>query len=262
MLDAIAARPQPQGFARYIDPNLLHPDLVSEVERGMRVFRKFLDDVDTLGRKDLKQEGEIVTSEFIRQVLRPHVFTVTSEHEEILWRAVTEIPAGWGSATNLTPARELFEREMGILKDGLENRYEIEIVQIKRQEAPSVGRVTHHAPAPGSWPEIEIVFLSDERVEICSGSVRKTYNYAELGFEDRRNGKPNGAWTMLRDMANNTGTIARPPAGRTRANAQKRIEEIRERLRCHFNIQTDPIPFNGNTYQATFKISRRPSFDT
>lgn len=117
---------------------------------------------------------------------------------------------------------------------------------------------------PKSWQEIEIAFLSDERVEICSsGNSRKTCNYAELGFEDRRSGKPNRAWVALRELAHGTGTI--PTAkiqGKELAQLQKRIEEIREKLRGHFKIEADPIPFNGSVYQMSFKISRRPSFDT
>jgi len=116
--------------------------------------------------------------------------------------------------------------------------------------------------SPSSWPEIEITFLSDERVEICSGDARKTYNYSELGFEDRRNGRPNRAWIKLREMAENGGAIQSPRAGKDLSICQKRIEEIRKKLRNHFGIGTDPIPFNGNTYKASFKISCRPSFNT
>lgn len=116
--------------------------------------------------------------------------------------------------------------------------------------------------APHSWQEIELAFLSDERVEVYSGGNRKTFNYDELGFEDRRNGKQNSAWVMLRELAKKGGAMPRPQAGTPRAMAQKRIEEIREKLRKHFRIEADPIPFNGNTYQASFKIMCRPSFKT
>jgi hypothetical protein len=117
--------------------------------------------------------------------------------------------------------------------------------------------------APKSWQELEIAFLSDERVEICCGGTnRQTYNYAELGFQDRRNEKPNRAWVMLREIAEKKGTIPRPSPGKDRAKIQKRMEEIREKLLGRFNIEADPIPFNGNTYQASFKISCRASFET
>jgi uncharacterized protein YPO0396 len=56
--------------------------------------------------------------------------------------------------------------------------------------------------------------------------------------------------------------MARPTAGKGRATVQKRIEEIRERLCGRLGIEANPIPFNGHTYQASFKISCRPSFNT
>jgi len=114
---------------------------------------------------------------------------------------------------------------------------------------------------PLAWHEIEIAFLSDERVEIISGNDRQTYNFSELGFEDRRNGTQNSAWTMLLKLAETHGEMQQPPPGSRCATIQKRLEEIREALRNHFGIDGDPIPFNG-TYKASFKIGRRPSFET
>ena len=73
-----------------------------------------------------------------------------------------------------------------------------------------------------AWQEIEITFLSDHRVEICCGANRNTYNYGELGFQDRRSGKsqepkPTRAWVMLCGIAQQKGTLPRPPAGKNRA---------------------------------------------
>ena len=118
--------------------------------------------------------------------------------------------------------------------------------------------------SPVSWSEIEIAFLSDERVGICRGADtnRETLNYSELGFEDRRSGKPNRAWVTLREIARQRGAMLQPSAGKDRAMIQKRIEEIRQKLRGHFGIQADPIPFNGNRYQVSFKIDCRPSVET
>ena len=117
------------------------------------------------------------------------------------------------------------------------------------------------------WQEIEIAFLSDERVEIRSDRKRETYNYAELGFRDRRSGKgeepkPNRAWVTLREMAMHDGTLPRPSPGKERTMIQKRVEEIRKRLRHRFEIKADPIPFNGTVYKTSFKIACAPSFNT
>jgi hypothetical protein len=121
---------------------------------------------------------------------------------------------------------------------------------------------------PTGWHEVEITFLSVHRVTILSNDKNpKTYNYGELGFQDRRSGKgeeprPNRAWVMLCEMAKHGGTLPRPSPGKERTMVQKRIEEIRERLRGHFGIEGDPIPFNRNVYQTSFKINCGPSFNT
>jgi hypothetical protein len=116
---------------------------------------------------------------------------------------------------------------------------------------------------PRGWDELEIAFLSDERLQIrIRGGNPKTYNYAELGFEDRRSGKQNSAWLMLSRLAESRGVIKRPPQGQPRASDQKRIQEIRNWLQQWYKLEGDPIPFNGNNYVARFKINRRPAFDT
>jgi hypothetical protein len=125
------------------------------------------------------------------------------------------------------------------------------------------------APNPGKgetidaagWDGIEISFLSDERVQIRKGASTETRNYAELGFADHRNEKPNWAWAMLRDLAKVRGTMASAPADQDWPKVEKRMQEIRKVLRNHFAISTDPVPFvKGTGYQACFKIGCSPSF--
>jgi hypothetical protein len=117
-------------------------------------------------------------------------------------------------------------------------------------------------PGTLSWPDIEIRFLNDHYVQIFKGGkAGEVCNYPVLAFEDRRSGKQSLAWEMLLELARNNGMLPRKPAGTARANAEKRIEEIRERFRKYFDIKGDPIPFNGTNYQTSFKISLAPSFD-
>lgn len=63
------------------------------------------------------------------------------------------------------------------------------------------------AETGAGWASIEIKFLSDERLQIFKEGSSETRNYAELGFEDRRNGMPNQAWLTLRTLAMKRGTI-------------------------------------------------------
>lgn len=115
-----------------------------------------------------------------------------------------------------------------------------------------------------SWDTIEISFLSDERVQIRNGTSSETRNYNELGFADRRTGKPNLAWVTLRTMAEQNGIIGNG-ANLSAAwpKVEKRMQEIRRVLRKHFSIAVDPTPFVERTgYQACFKIGCSSSFRT
>jgi hypothetical protein len=112
-----------------------------------------------------------------------------------------------------------------------------------------------------AWEDIEIVFLSDERIQICNGVNRETRNYAEFGFADGRTENPNQAWKMLRALAVE-GVIRNPKdAGLPWPKVEKQIQEIRKILRKHFGISADPVPFVKDLgYKACFKIGLARSF--
>jgi hypothetical protein len=114
------------------------------------------------------------------------------------------------------------------------------------------------------WPEIEIEFLSDLRVQIRSGPQTETFNYGDLGFEDRRNGKPNRAWLLLRHLAESNGMIREAKEVQMPwPKVEKRVQEIRQFLRQYFGISSDPLPFaEGNGYRTRFQIVRARSYDT
>jgi hypothetical protein len=114
------------------------------------------------------------------------------------------------------------------------------------------------------WPDIEISFLSDERVQIRSGQQNETFNYGELGFVDRRDGKPRRAWILLRHLAESDGTIRDGTALQMSwPQVEKGIQEIRQLLRQHFGLSGNPLPFaEGNGYRALFRIVRARSYDS
>jgi hypothetical protein len=114
-----------------------------------------------------------------------------------------------------------------------------------------------------SWEEIEIRFLSEERVQIIAGKETRTLNYAEFGFEDGRSEKPNLAWIALRSMATLGGTIRQPNSAQDWSSVEKRMQEIRKVLRTHFSLSDDPLPFVEDVgYRACFKISLAQSFES
>jgi hypothetical protein len=136
-----------------------------------------------------------------------------------------------------------------------------ETAELAQQGPGSDGQSS--SPATANWDGVEIQFLSDERVQVRRGTTTQTFNYAEFGFEDSRNGKPNRAWLVLRILAELRGVIRQAAeAGQDWPKVEKRIREIRRVLRARFDISSDPIPFiEGTGYRATFKISCRPSYE-
>ncbi|MGA2581084.1 MAG: hypothetical protein ABSH24_34400 [Bryobacteraceae bacterium] len=112
------------------------------------------------------------------------------------------------------------------------------------------------------WEDIEISFLSDERVQINIGEWTETCNYAELGFSDNRSGKPNQGWGMLRALAVAGGTI--PNSARNSADfikMGKRIERVRKTLMKYFRIPSDPITLDPpKGYRCRFKIGCHSAF--
>jgi hypothetical protein len=117
---------------------------------------------------------------------------------------------------------------------------------------------------PQKWEDLEISFLSDERVQIISGGRTETRNYGELGFMDRRGGgKPNQGWGVLRALALARGTIHNSARNSKDFVAMgKRIERMRKTLMEHFGIASDPVPLDPvKGYCCRFKIGCASSFE-
>jgi len=150
----------------------------------------------------------------------------------------------------------------------IETRFEARYRHWLADALDQVGKLTPKPPQgslaiAANWEDVEISFLSDERVQILSGGQHQTFNYGELGFADRRNGKPNQAWVLLRHLAESDGTVRDATWARGDwSKVEKRIQEIRKHLRAHFRIDSDPLPFvEGTGYRARMKIRCAPSFE-
>jgi hypothetical protein len=115
---------------------------------------------------------------------------------------------------------------------------------------------------PADWDELEIRFLSDERIQIIAGRFTETMNYAEFGFEDSRSQKPNLAWIALRSLAEFGGTLRQTARDESWGSVEKRMQELRRIFRSRYALTSDPIPYiQGTGYKALFKIGCAPSFD-
>jgi hypothetical protein len=138
--------------------------------------------------------------------------------------------------------------------------------QIASREAPETNVIPRELGRLRieKWEDLEISFISDTRVQFRAGKEVATLNYEELGFVDRRSGTPNSAWVEFRNLAESNGNLRNTSNTRGPWPAvEKRIQEVRKRLRSCFGQKADPIPFvKGEGYCAQMKISCAHSFHT
>jgi hypothetical protein len=131
------------------------------------------------------------------------------------------------------------------------------------REALARRKHTKSAAGPTSWEEVDILFLSDERVQIWIAGKPETRNYDEMGFADQRNGTPSKSWSVLRILAQNQGMI--PVTGRSGkewAAIEKQIERTRKLLQKFFGISGDPLPLEKHVgYRLRCKVRFAPSSD-
>jgi hypothetical protein len=137
----------------------------------------------------------------------------------------------------------------------------------RRRERRKPGAELPSAPPPPeektTWEDITISFISDERVQVQNGTRVQTFNYAELGFADRRSGKPNQAWELLRALAETGGVIPNSVRnGYDFLSKEKQIQRLRSALKMHFGISSDPIPrYPDRGYVCRFTLKCAGSFD-
>ncbi len=113
-----------------------------------------------------------------------------------------------------------------------------------------------------AWSDLIIIFISEHRVQIQMPTGTETKNYAEMGFEDGRSGKPTKAWETLQELSGSNGSIEDVKSRHDRSELEKRIQKIRRILRSEFSMVDDPLPLVSDTYRSEFRILRSPSYYT
>jgi hypothetical protein len=97
---------------------------------------------------------------------------------------------------------------------------------------------------------------------VQAGADPQTYNYTEMGFEDKRTGKPNQEWALLRELAKERGEMAHGSRnGKDFMAKEKRMERMRKRLRTQLKIASDPILRDETGYHCRFKLRLAPAFE-
>lgn len=226
----------------------------------LRVFLVFVREASALVRRGLWSITELESEslEFLRR------FTISARSERGHHRdgtRISEMVSNWGGT--------LLERvERAFRESPLWQEYEEVLLMTAGATAVPCDppeKATSETLTETTWHDIEITFLSDLRVQVKVGQQPvQTRNYAEMGFEDRRSGKPNQAWGLLRAIAQANGFI--PNSVRDSKDfigMEKRLERMRRTLKSHFQIGSDPLLKEpGKGYCCQFKIGCAPAFGT
>jgi hypothetical protein len=168
------------------------------------------------------------------------------------------------TAADLTPKETRGSEPMGVASTVARN------VATKQDATAAPGNVRAAKPQASRWEDIDIVFLSEFMVQIgVNSQLEPPQNYAEMGFENKKNKKSNAAWVMLWELAQNGGVYRIAADSRKWSQIEKRMQEIRKAFRCRFALQDDPIPFLKKTpqnpedfgYRAKFRIRCHPASD-
>ena len=111
-------------------------------------------------------------------------------------------------------------------------------------ESNAISKATHQFPfkliAGTRWKSIIIQFLNPNRVSISVGKYQHETNYADMGFSDGRNSKPNQQWVFLRTLARIGGEMTWKDS-EAQKKYKKTKELLSESLRTYFPIDDDPF---------------------
>lgn len=109
------------------------------------------------------------------------------------------------------------------------------------------------------WPKVSVRFLSDRDILLSDSKETKPADFASLGFNDERTGKPDVSWEFLLEIGKNNGESETIPKGE-RGTIKKRKQKITDTLRKIFKNQSEPFDdfFKTKKYKALFQIIPPP----
>ena len=135
----------------------------------------------------------------------------------------------------------------------------------KNTDSSKSGVFPHKLPAGTRWENFVIKFLDKDNVEISIKKITHAANFSEMGFEDKRNSKPNKKWILfeiLSRLPNGELTLKNPEAD---PSFKKTKELLTETLQSYFKIDYDPFfPYKnslekrGNSYKIKMTLFSQP----
>ncbi len=115
------------------------------------------------------------------------------------------------------------------------------------------------SPPDLCWEEVSIAFVSDTEIKVRARDQIKKYRFDHIGFKNKKNGKPNILWWLLRVLAEKGGELSWDNSGNYESplnpnQVQSNVKRLRKILRNFMGIEDDPFePYNQvKAYQTRF----------
>lgn len=115
-------------------------------------------------------------------------------------------------------------------------------------------------PEKPTWKDVRMRFphSSDQSVHIQFGSSGRLFEFREISqFVDKRSGKPNSQWALLRRLAKESGVMPRVTRGRKDAvkeSAYRNIKDLEKTLQSFFCLPASPFRATEGQTACSFDI--------
>lgn len=127
-----------------------------------------------------------------------------------------------------------------------------DIIAMLRGRASTPVRASYPLPKGASWAKLRIKFFDGHTVKVkYQGMPMATFDYKQLGFEDKKSHNPDGKWKFLRTMAED-GAITNSKFNKS-FNRTTKYETAR-RLMRFFGMSENPF------HEYTKADGYRPKF--
>ncbi|MDD3101575.1 MAG: hypothetical protein PHE59_00280 [Patescibacteria group bacterium] len=115
---------------------------------------------------------------------------------------------------------------------------------IQENKSSNEGKFPYKLPAGTIWENFIIKFEDKENILIQVRQYKERLSYKTMGFEDKRQTKPDIQWTFLKILADNYGEIT-PQNSEAKDSYIKAKEKLAKNLQDYFKIDYDPFfPYN------------------
>jgi hypothetical protein len=134
-------------------------------------------------------------------------------------------------------------------KQKLQSHYEEKILGKK----PSA--TSKQIPTGLRWEDIGIKFQDSETVRIKAKEWVQTVTFRDMGFEDKRNRKPNEQWELLLLLSEKHGQMSWERSD-AKPKWKKTKQRLSDSLKLYFEIEDDPfLPYSiEGQYKVKFKL--------